>query len=865
MIDSFYTETVDPEARADAPSIHIFAPGTCLGERYEIREVLGIGGSAVVYAAKDRHLDTMIALKVLRADRLHDGALRRFRREVAIARKANSTRLVRVFDISETADAIYLSMELVGGGTLRDELKKSPIAVDRVVSVAIEILEALAVLHELSIVHRDVKPGNVLFAADGSLKLADFGLAREWETDGGARLTKTDGVVGTIEYLSPEQALGRPVDARTDLYSVGIVLFELLSGDVPHAKGSSLGTLLAHVQDDAPDVRTARPDAPRWLASIVRRLLEKDPARRYASAVAVLRDLRQRRGSLMYRFRRRGVVVAAGVAFVMLSLAGVFAVREYRDSRFDHITSDDRGIFAVDRRGTHALAQVLAVPAHQAGVARLSPEHGKVLIAFDGDGSGRDPVLEHTAGIFDVQNGRRLRTIRFPRYASAFPQFSETYGPARVFVDDLDGDSWDEVVVTFTHTPYYPSYTVLHDSVSNAMRPVLLASGHQRPQGAVDVDGDGIKELVFAGVVNRLGWYTGLGIVRAPVRAVATANWRPASTPDAMLPGSSEKNLVWYALLPTGGYLAGELTIDEKKREIVVPYPNGKNLRVSFDAKNEDARRNAYASLRQAQQSFEGFPSEAVKSAERAMVSARACGDQALLEWCERVLARLYVAAGDVDRGRRLFDSLFESSAESGNIAYDAAVAFHLAGRLEEAAYWYHVGYARTDVMTGRHKYEHLVGLVMALAEQSRWNEARRRIDEFVKAVPSQRTPAEFCRAFVEWRDTGRVPEIPGNVVTDVERYWALELRLARGDNPKVIESAIAQALRFESGSRPLLLSVWSACESKLGNHEEAMRLARESVALLEREQSRDPILRGHASLVRERAAGAISDTPRRP
>lgn len=854
MTDSFHTETVDPADPIDPPSIHIFAPGTCLGERYEIREALGIGGSAVVYAAADRHLDTAVALKVLRADRLNEGALRRFRREVAVARKANSPRLVRVFDIAETADAIYLSMELVDGDTLRDELRNGPVTIQRAVDIAIEILEALAVLHDLSIVHRDVKPGNVLFTGSGTLKLADFGLAREWESLGGARLTKTDVVVGTIEYLAPEQALGRAVDARTDLYSVGIVLFEILTGKVPHAKDSSLGTLLAHVHEDAPDVRAARPDAPRWLTSIIRRLLEKDPARRYPSAAAVLRDLRRRSGpGLAYRLRARSAISAAVVVVTAFCFVVVNAVRDHRDSRFHHLASDDRGVFAVDRRGRMLWYKVLTVPAHQAGVARLSPERKRVLIAFDGDGSGVDANREHTAGIFDVQTGRRLRSIHFPRLGrGAFPQFSETYGPARVFVDDLDGDSWDEVVVTFTHTPSYPSYTVLHDSVSNAMRPVLIASGHQRPHGAVDVDGDGIKELVFAGVLNRVGWYTGLGIVRAPVRSVASANWQAVSTPDVTYSATSERNLVWYALLPTGGYLAAEVGIDENERVLLVPYPNGKSLRVSFDAPKDRLRRKAHEDLRLAQQLSASFPVEAARSAERAVASAREAGDRILLEWCERVLASMYVGAGD-DRGRVLFESLFERSSERGNIAYDAAVAFHTAGELGEAVRWYRFGYARTDAMAGRHKYEHLVGLVMALAEDSRWKEARQRIEEFVHAVPDQNTPASFCRAFVEWRETGQVPEIPEGAVTDIERYWTVELRIARGDDPGEVRTAIEHALRLDSGLRPLFISALSLCEAKLGNHAEAKRLARQAWDMTERQLAREPILRGHAVVIRGR------------
>lgn len=233
------TETVSP-GEQPVSVIRIFAPGTEIGQRYEVRRVLGTGGSAVIYAVFDRELRREIALKVLRPDRMSEPALKRFRREVAVAREAQSPRLVRVFDIGQSGDVVYLTMEIVEGESLRDRLEAGSLSVSETVRMGKQVLEGLKVLHGLGVVHRDVKPGNILLTPDGDVKLADFGLARAWEGDE-SRATAADAVIGTLEYLSPEQALGKEVDARSDLYSFGVVLFEMLTGQVPYQGETSLG------------------------------------------------------------------------------------------------------------------------------------------------------------------------------------------------------------------------------------------------------------------------------------------------------------------------------------------------------------------------------------------------------------------------------------------------------------------------------------------------------------------------------------------------------------------------------------------------------------------------------------------------
>jgi len=286
------TESVDVLSGSLAAAITIIPPGTRLGSRYAIRDVLGIGGSSVVYSADDSRTSRAVAVKVLRPDRSTEAALVRFRHEAAVAREVRCPHLVRGFDYAEGPPA-YLTMELARKGSLRHALKDGPLPVAAAINIAAQVLCALSALHDRSIVHCDVKPGNILLDAGARVLLGDFGLAHQTnerlEADG------NKSVIGTLEYLAPEQALGRAIDARTDLYALGIVLFEMLTGTVPHRRASSLGTLLAHIQEPAQNVRELRPAIPQWLSELIACLLDKQPRKRYVSANAVLHDVTRRR------------------------------------------------------------------------------------------------------------------------------------------------------------------------------------------------------------------------------------------------------------------------------------------------------------------------------------------------------------------------------------------------------------------------------------------------------------------------------------------------------------------------------------------------------------------------------------------
>jgi hypothetical protein len=252
-----------------------------LADRYELGPVLGQGGMARVHQGVDRQLDRRVAIKVLAPpfDR-DDEFVERFRREARAAAGLSHPNIVAVFDSGSDDGTHFIVTELVEGETLADRLRDGPMPPADAVAVAVDIARALAAAHALGLIHRDIKPGNVMLLPDGRVKVVDFGIARAAGSD---TLTHTGVVLGSTAYLSPEQAGGQPVDERADLYSLGCVLYEMLTGRVPFRADTPIATMYRHVNEDAPPPSTIAPVQPE-LEDVVLRCLEKDPKRRVASA-----------------------------------------------------------------------------------------------------------------------------------------------------------------------------------------------------------------------------------------------------------------------------------------------------------------------------------------------------------------------------------------------------------------------------------------------------------------------------------------------------------------------------------------------------------------------------------------------------
>lgn len=269
-----------------------------LGGRYELDGVVGRGGMAEVYRARDIRLDRVVAVKTLRDDLARDQTFQaRFRREAQSAASLNHPSIVAVYDTgedtSEPARVPYIVMEYVDGRTLRDLLRDDRrLLPERALEITEGVLRALDYSHRNSIVHRDIKPGNVMLTRSAEVKVMDFGIARA-VSDAQATMTQTAQVIGTAQYLSPEQARGERVDARSDVYSTGCLLYELLTGRPPFMGDSPVAIAYQHVRENPVPPSQVDPEIPAWADSIVLRAMAKDPAQRYQSASEMRTDIQR--------------------------------------------------------------------------------------------------------------------------------------------------------------------------------------------------------------------------------------------------------------------------------------------------------------------------------------------------------------------------------------------------------------------------------------------------------------------------------------------------------------------------------------------------------------------------------------------
>jgi beta-lactam-binding protein with PASTA domain/predicted Ser/Thr protein kinase len=261
-----------------------------LGNRYEIQGVLGQGGMAKVFKGRDTVLGRDVAVKVLSPQfATDDQFVTRFRREAQAAAGLNHPNIVSVFDTGDQGDIHYIVMEYVHGRTLRDTIRsEGPLMPERAAEIADAVAKALSAAHETGLVHRDIKPGNIMITNDGEVKVMDFGIAR---TATGDTLTQTAAVLGTASYLSPEQAQGEPVDPRSDIYSLGCVLYEMLTGRPPFTGDSPVAIAYKHVRDDPVPPSRLNGDIPRDLEAVVMKSMAKNPANRYQTADELRQDL----------------------------------------------------------------------------------------------------------------------------------------------------------------------------------------------------------------------------------------------------------------------------------------------------------------------------------------------------------------------------------------------------------------------------------------------------------------------------------------------------------------------------------------------------------------------------------------------
>ena len=308
--------------------------GTVLGNRYEILALLGEGGMGAVYKASDREFDRLVALKVIRPELASNPEiLARFKQELLLSHKVTHRNVIRIYDLAEGQGMKFITMEYIEGKDLRTILhEKKRMAPDEAVGVAQQVCRALEAAHGAGIIHRDLKPQNIMMDDQGRVLVMDFGLARNLAGDG---MTQTGAFLGTMEYMSPEQALGKALDQRSDIFALGLILYELLAGERPFVAESALASLIKRTQESAISIRQINADIPGALGRIVTKCLERDLSVRYQTVAEILADLdnwKQPAGHIKVRKptgrgktgirSRPWILVAGAMAVVVLGVAG---------------------------------------------------------------------------------------------------------------------------------------------------------------------------------------------------------------------------------------------------------------------------------------------------------------------------------------------------------------------------------------------------------------------------------------------------------------------------------------------------------------------------------------------------------------
>jgi serine/threonine protein kinase/tetratricopeptide (TPR) repeat protein len=265
-------------------------PGMVLAQRYEIVEILGQGGMGAVYKATDRELNRTVAIKVIRPDLARDrGIVDRFKQELLLAHQVTHRNVIRIYDLSEADGMKFITMEYVEGENLLTLLhEKKKFSAEEAVEIMQQVCRALEAAHIVGVIHRDLKPQNIMRDKTGRILVMDFGLARTLEGDG---MTQSGALVGTMEYMSPEQALGKPLDQRSDIFALGLIFYEMLTGQMPFKADSTIASLIRRTQEQVAPLSDHDASIPRSVSSIVQKCLERDLELRYKTAAELLADL----------------------------------------------------------------------------------------------------------------------------------------------------------------------------------------------------------------------------------------------------------------------------------------------------------------------------------------------------------------------------------------------------------------------------------------------------------------------------------------------------------------------------------------------------------------------------------------------
>ena len=432
--------------------------GELIAGRYELEELVGTGGMSSVYRAHDRQLERNVALKVLH-ERLgaDDEHVSRFRHEARAVAQLSHPNVVTVIDRFEEGGRQYIVFEYVDGENLKQLLDGTgPLPARRALEIALAVADGLAYAHEHGVVHRDVKPQNVLLSRDGEIKVTDFGIARSLDAESGLTLTGT--VLGTSSYLSPEQASGLRVTPAADVYSLGVVLYELLAGEVPFPGGNQVVVALKHVNEPPPSLLERRPDVPARLAAAVALALQKDPERRFASMAAFAAELRACLAEVESADTERTMVVSPPPRMEPPPPATRVARRPRRRMP---LVAALVGLAVV----AAAVVAVVLTARHESPPAAAGSGGGSVTLrgvtAYDPDGTG--PPGENNAAAPKATDGNQATFWSTEIYSS--PAFGNLKPGVGLVLDAGGSVKLGSLTVT-TDTPGYTAKILAGDSES---------------------------------------------------------------------------------------------------------------------------------------------------------------------------------------------------------------------------------------------------------------------------------------------------------------------------------------------------------------------------------------------------------------
>lgn len=523
-----------------------------LPPRWRLERTLGRGGQATVWLARDTELEQWVALKVFRAGA--DAAWReRMRREVRIGRELAHPGVVRVYELVEGDGCVAAAMEWIDGETLAGRLAAGPLPIEDAVELATQLLEVLSHLHGHEIIHRDVKPSNILIEPDGRVRLADLGLARP--LDGAADVTRTNKTVGTPTYMSPEQLRGETATPASDLYSLGATLYHSITGAPPYEGDSGFAVADGHLRAPIPNPRARRPDCPRWLARFIRRLLEKRPADRWPDAGAAARAFGGRRRLTSPRVWRRAAIIACASCAAAWAVAAAWSAR-HGETASAHLAGNE--VVVLDDAGRQLWrAEIAGFQPRAAVVADLigdpEPEVAVALVPTTAGPAAPPSQVRVLSG-----SRHQIASVELGGSFPTYPRTDRATSDPLLWLGDVDADDSLELGWIAQSADSYPSEAGLIDLRRGVTGPFITNSGHIHDVSVGDLDGDGTPEVAVAGLNNALGFQLTVAIVRL-LETPSRATYWIAPSPDQLsqwrtFAGAASRRMAGYTLLgPTNG------------------------------------------------------------------------------------------------------------------------------------------------------------------------------------------------------------------------------------------------------------------------------------------------------------------------